>query len=436
MTSTLAVRPHNALAVRPIRSRLRPLYATGFIHSFVLWYSIEKLFMRSIGLNDYLIALATLVYIVVMMTANIPLGILADRWSRKGVLYIATSALIVSSLVCGLSGGLATYAVGISVWGLFYAAYAGTYDSVIYDVVVEETGSARSFEHFYGRWQMFDSAAFISSALLSAVVARFADLRLAYLLTVPLTCCAFVTLSRFREPNLHRRVPPAHLTAHLGRILRGTTKANVTWIVVALVANCVVMRLMIEFYQFWYLGLGMPAVLYGPSCALLYCGVWGGGALADKLRGWRTATVAGFLTLGVACGLFFRAPGVVVGAQVATIMGVTILNIVLTRHLHDAMPSNIRAGASSLVSTIGYGAFVPIALGFGLLSRAHGIFEASVFVAVPLGVVCLSVIRTRHWIHRPYPLPRRVITVSQIAERRHPPSRRDPFHEPVRELHA
>ncbi len=98
---------------QPVKKRLRPLYATGFIHSFVLWYSIEKLFMRSVGLNDYLITIATLVYIVVMMTANIPLGILADRWSRKGVLYIATCALIGSSLVCGLSHGLAMYAAGL-----------------------------------------------------------------------------------------------------------------------------------------------------------------------------------------------------------------------------------------------------------------------------------------------------------------------------------
>ncbi len=167
----------STLAAQPVTKRLRPLYATGFIHSFVLWYSIEKLFMRSVGLNDYLITIATLVYIVVMMVANIPLGILADRWSRKGVLYIATCALIGSSLVCGLSHGLAMYATGISVWGLFYAAYAGTYDSAIYDVVLEETGSADAFEHCYGRVQMFEATAFITSALFSAVVARYASLR-------------------------------------------------------------------------------------------------------------------------------------------------------------------------------------------------------------------------------------------------------------------
>jgi predicted MFS family arabinose efflux permease len=380
----------STLTTRPIDTRLRPLYATGFIHGFALWYSIEKLFMRSIGLNDYLITIATLVYIVVMMIANIPLGILADRWSRKGVLYLATCALIASSLICGLSHGLAMYATGISVWGIFYAAYAGTYDSVIYDVVLGETGSADSFERFYGRVQMFDSAAFITGALLSAGVARFAGLRLEYFLTIPFTCCAFLTLHRFREPSLHRKAPEARLSAHLGQILRSATKANVAWIVVALVANCLAMRLLFEFCQLWYLGLALPAVWYGPSFALLYSGAWSGGALADRLRDGRTVLATGFGTLAIAGGLFIRAPVVVIGAQVAAIIGIMVLNIALTRYLHDAMPSNIRAGASSVVSTIGYGVFIPTALGFGLLSRAHGIFEASVFVAGALAVMCMT----------------------------------------------
>jgi predicted MFS family arabinose efflux permease len=392
MTSTVA----NQLT----ETRLRPLYATGFVHSLVLWYSIEKLFMRSVGLNDYLITIATLVYIVVMMVANIPLGILADRWSRKGVLYVATCALIASSLVCGLSHGLTMYAAGISAWGLFYAAYAGTYDSVVYDVVIEETGSADGFEHFYGRVQMFEAAAFIMGALLSTAVARFASLRLEYFLTIPVTCCAFFALHRFREPSLHRTAPRARLSAHFGQIIHRATRADVAWIVVALVANCVAMRLLIEFYQLWYLGLALPVVLYGPSCALLYCGAWTGGALADRLRGGRSMVIAGFGTVVIACGLFVRAEVTVIGAQVAALIGITILNIALSRHLHDAMPSNIRAGASSVVSTIGYGVFVPVALGFGFLSRAHGIFEASAFVVGPLGLTCVSVVFARRRIQR------------------------------------
>jgi hypothetical protein len=133
----------------------------------------------------------------------------------------------------------------------------------------------------------------------------------------------------------------------------------------------------------------------------MYSGAWSGGALAGWLRGRRATLVAALGTLAIACGMFFRDPRLVIGAQVATIFGITILNIVLTRCLHDAMPSTIRAGVSSVVSTIGYGAFVPTALAFGLFSRGHGISAASVFVVVPLGVMCLAVARGRRWALQP-----------------------------------
>ena len=41
----------STLVARPVEARLRPLCATGFIHGFALWYSIEKLFMVASGLR-------------------------------------------------------------------------------------------------------------------------------------------------------------------------------------------------------------------------------------------------------------------------------------------------------------------------------------------------------------------------------------------------
>src|SRR5215472_16645861 len=117
---------------RVIRSRLRPVYVTAFFQGFVFWYAVEKLFMTTIGLNKAAIALATALYIVVMLVANVPFGILADRWSRKGVLYIATAMLALASLICGLSHDFWTYVIGESLWGLFFACYSGIYDSITY----------------------------------------------------------------------------------------------------------------------------------------------------------------------------------------------------------------------------------------------------------------------------------------------------------------
>jgi len=304
-------------------------------------------------------------------------------------------------------------------------------------VVLEETGSAGAFARCYGRVQMFEATAFITSALLSTVIAHYASLRAEYFLTIPVTCCAFVTLHRFREPRLHRTAPARHLGAHLGQIVRGTARGKVGWIVAGLVANCVVMRLLIEFYQLWYLGLALPVIFYGPCCALMYCGAWSGGALAHWLRDGRTVLLVACGTLVISAGLFVRDPGVVAAAQVATIFGVTVLNIALTRYLHDAMPSTVRAGASSVVSTLGYGVFVPTALGFGLYTRAHGIFDAARFVVIPLAVVCYSAARTRRRHAHPAPQPQpidQLLALGRPQERHRIPAP-EPLAEPGRSGH-
>jgi hypothetical protein len=99
------------------------------------------------------------------------------------------------------------------------------------------TGFIHGFEKHHGRVQMYDSTAFILGALLSACVAHYAGLRLEYFLTIPFTCCAFVTLRRFREPTLHRQAPESGLSGHLGQVVRAVLQPTVALIIVAAVAG-------------------------------------------------------------------------------------------------------------------------------------------------------------------------------------------------------
>jgi Na+/melibiose symporter-like transporter len=54
--------------------------------------------------------------------------------------------------------------------------------------------------------------------------------------------------------------------------------------------------------------------------------------------------------------------------------------------LHDAVPSAIRSGVASGVSSLSWFAFLPVALGFGALSTAHGVREAG-WLLVALAVL-------------------------------------------------
>ena len=374
--------------------RLWPLYLTAFLQGFGLWYAVEKLFMRSIGMSNSVITINTSIYIVVMTVANVPIGVIADRWSRKGVLYIATTALVASSVVCGLANGFLVYAVGISMWGLYYACYAGTYDAIVYDVVLEQTGTADGFERHYGRVQIGEFLGSLAGSLASVAVVQLWSVRETYFLTVPFTLCAFLALRRFNEPALHKAVKTP-LLAHLREIVRTfVTNADLVWIVLCTICASQVLRLLFEFQQLWYLGLGLPTSMYGVCNAFFVFGAVGGGYLAGRLPLRRPVVLAiALVTLAGSAGLFFSVCSIgVITAQTLALAGVMILTVALSGYLHDEMPSHIRTAGSSVASTLGYGVFVPVAITFGLTSQHHGIFHASWFLSGALIGICIGLL--------------------------------------------
>jgi hypothetical protein len=82
----------------------------------------------------------------------------------------------------------------------------------------------------------------------------------------------------------------------------------------------------------------------------------------------------------------------VIAAQVVLALLAVAIGTVLSREFHDAVPSSIRAGVSSGVGTLTWVAFVPFALGFGLLSRHVGVLAAGwmiVAVSIAAGVSLL-----------------------------------------------
>jgi MFS family permease len=69
------------------------------------------------------------IYAVVVPTLEVPSGVLADRWSRRGVLILASGAAIVSVVIGGLSQSVAVYMIAAAFLGVFFALQSGTFDS-------------------------------------------------------------------------------------------------------------------------------------------------------------------------------------------------------------------------------------------------------------------------------------------------------------------
>ena len=164
----------------------------------MLWVPVEKLFQtrdrlrRRVDRTDGRRPCAAVVPLL-----EVPTGILADRWSRTGILIMSSAAAAASALVRGPETATTRHAiVAAMILGVYFRHELRTVDSVVYDTVMEEAGSAATCTgRWIGRVRIVESAAFASSALLGGLIAGWTTPR--------------VTLHahRSRRAGLRRRVP-------------------------------------------------------------------------------------------------------------------------------------------------------------------------------------------------------------------------------------
>jgi MFS family permease len=376
-----------------VAARLRPLYVAVSLWNVSLWVPIEKLFETEIGFDAASIGVLAAVYAAVVPVLEVPSGVLADRWSRRGVLTLAVVSLALSALIGGLSSNVATYTVSALFLGVFFALQSGTIESMVYDTLLEENGSSDAFERTIGHVRVMESVALVSSALVGGAIAEIAPLRLTYFLTVPFLAGAIAALLAFREPRLHQASESEPLrqqiiTTYRTIIGRGRLRPIVTLAVL----TALLMQAMLEFGPVWLVALAAPAFVYGPHWAGLMTALGLGGLLGGRLGFSRLAPVASVGVAMVGCCLVLtlvRVTVAVIAAQVALTLLVVAVSIPITRRLHDAVPSGIRAGVASGVGTLTWLTFLPFAVVFGLVSNRAGVDTAGWSLVVIAAVTAL-----------------------------------------------
>jgi MFS family permease len=369
-----------------LQRRLRPIYVAAFLQNVALWVPIEKLFMTDIGFDNGSVAVMAAAYAAVVPLLEVPSGILADRWSRRGVVLLAQAALIVSVVVGGLSPNVGTYIVAALFLGVFFAMQSGTFESIAYDTALEETGDGELFERIIGRIRFVESAGLVVSALAGGLLAEVVPLRATYFLTAPFIVVAGVALLRFREPRLHRAEEPEPLRQQIGATYRGLLERGaVRPIVALLVLTALLLQAMLEFGPLWLVALAVSAGLYGPHWAGLMAALGLGGLLGGRLVFSQPVPAALIAATIVACCVILTTShvvAIVIVAQVLLVLMVVAVSIPATGRLHDAVPSTIRAGVASGVGTLTWLTFLPFAFAFGAVSDRSGVHETGWMVGI------------------------------------------------------
>jgi predicted MFS family arabinose efflux permease len=399
--------------------RLLPLRVGVGLQGLILWVPVEKVFITEIGFTAASVGVLAAAYAAVVPLFEVPSGVLADRWSRSWIMVGASVALAASSLVGGLSTNVAMYVVAAMILGVYFAMNSGTVDSIVYDVVMEETGSNDLYEMWIGRVRMVESGAFVASALVGGVLAGWTSARLTYFASIPFVALATVAFLRFDEPRLHRSSEPVALRRHVATTLRAMTRQDVLQVMLLAAVAALISQAIFEFGPLWLVNLDAPPALFGPYWAVLVSTLGLGGFLISKLRFDRQVIVVGLACAGPAAALALtisHSLTVVIVAQGALALLIAIVGIHAGRLMHDAVPSSIRSGVSSGVGTLSWMLFLPFSLVFGWLADQQGVNEAGwMLTGAAVLVAALLVVSVVKSSGRPAPGVEAVPTCTDIA---------------------
>ncbi|MFZ1992866.1 MAG: MFS transporter [Solirubrobacteraceae bacterium] len=378
--------------------RILPLQVAVGLQGIILWVPVEKLFMTHIGFTARSVGVMAAAYAAVVPLFEVPSGILADRWSRNLILVCASAALLASSLVGGLSTSVPIYIAGAMILGIYFALNSGTVDSVVYDVVLEETGSSDDYEAWIGRVRMVESGAFVVSALAGGVLAGWTSPRLTYFASIPFIAVAIFAFLRFDEPRLHRRAEPVALRRHVALMFRTmTSEPGLRQVILLAALVGLLSQTIFEFGPLWLVAFAAPAALFGPYWAALVSTLGVGGYLTSKLNFDRRAPTALIAVAAPASALVLsqtRSLAAVIAAQAVLGLLLAIVAIHAGKLLHDGVPSNVRAGVSSGVGTFSWLLFLPFSLVVGALTRSYGVQAGGWLITGAATLIALVMVRS------------------------------------------
>ena len=346
--------------------------------------------MRSIGISAVGVGAATAAVIVFLVIFDIPAGILADKWSRKGVLVISALSLAVSSLLTGESHGLSLYIVGDLFYGLYLVTSNGTYQAIIYDSLHEES-RADQYSKINGRiYALFLVGAGVGDAA-SGLLAHRYGFRASYLLTIVPCLLNAVVILTLHEPKFHKSIDKKRLVHQVG-------KASVAIAKMRLVRSLTVVMTLFAIIELFKLDFGQ-LYMFRYITAVQTVGIlWAGYALAMALGSFIAHRFRARINTLIVCSVMPLVLMALIDNWFSLVLfmfqavaAAALLNQIETR-IQENTPSGVRASVLSVVSTLGRIVTVPFSFILGWLFSSYNALLAVRFVAV------VAVIALVYWL--------------------------------------
>lgn len=335
--------------------------------------------MSSIGIDAVGVGIATALFLGFNLVFDIPSGILADRWSRKGMLIVSALALAICSLILGSSNGLSLYILGYIFYGIYVVSTSGTYQAITYDILHEEK-RAEQYSKIMGRaYALFLAGAGVAN-IASGFIAAHTSYRMAFFITIASCLLNVLLLLTLKEPTFHKAEAKAKALRQLGQATKTLMHIKLLRVLAIIMSALAIVELFKgEFGQLYMLRYVSEPQIIGLLWAA-YAFTWALGSLiAHKFRSRLTTLVVtttmplilmAFTDNVLSLGLF----------MVQAVASAALINQIETR-IQENTPSAVRASILSVLSALGRAISIPASFVLGWLFTHYSALWALRFVA-------------------------------------------------------
>lgn len=378
---------------------LRWWYPWAFWEQCLLIYPVYALFLEDSGIDSVAIASLFMVWSVSAFVAEVPSGVLADRFPRHRVL--AAGALLRASAF-SMWLLLPTYAgflTGFVLWGVAGALHSGTRQALLYEHL-QQAGVSGRFQHCWGRTNALHNAGGATALATGGFVAQWsmaATLVSSIVLSLASALVAACFLAAARRTMAAGDARPSMLGQLRQGIREAFRRRAVLIAVVALALAPVAINAYEEFVPLFLRERDATLAQIGVIFAFVYLGHVAGAVLSERLdpvheqSGFRGA-LAWMLLAGIALATAALLPGWwSVAGLLAAFFAWGVFSVSLQARLQQVIRDRSRATITSLASFGELGSAQLVYLGIGFAALAAGwagatLMAGALLLAITLGL--------------------------------------------------
>jgi MFS family permease len=375
-TAESAQRAYNANVTKSI--------AYHALTHFQLWTAIWVVYLHSYrGFSLLEITTLDSLFFLVGVLAELPTGVVADRFGRKVSLLCGSAMLTAAVFVFGIADSYFVVLLSYVFWGIASAFQSGADSALLYDSM-REAGRTAEYAKVQGRMNAVGFGAGLAGGLIGAPLAAATNLAVPVLASSALAALAIGVAVTLREPPRGERGRAGYAAIMRASLEQPRRDAGTRYALIfsALAAGSTFTIFSQPFLLEHDVSVGMLGILQVPLRLAAIAGSLVAYRLARRIGDWRFFALSPLLG-GLALMGLAGWDSVYAFAFFAMLSAVgPMRGPVLTRYLNDRTPSEVRASVLSLRT-------LSISAGMLALEPAAG-FVASV-AGLRAAFLCMAV---------------------------------------------